>query len=217
MVDNLTFVDVMRGVRRRLRRRAAIPFARPEPLDSRDLRQLLRQGVATMGGGSYAYPDIHRHDLTTQLHIGRYTSISRGVTLVLGGEHRPDWATTSPLRILYGEPGAGTDGTPHSRGDIVIGNDVWIATNATILSGVTIGDGAVVGAGALVLRDVAPYAVAAGNPARVLRHRFDDPTIARLLALRWWDWTDDAVRRAIPDLCSPDIQAFLDRYAPEGD
>lgn len=217
LLRGVTLRDLSRALARRLRPRAAVPFSPPDPRHSRDLLQLLRSGVATMGEGSYAYPEVHRHDVTTQLHIGRYTSISRGVTFVLGGEHRPDWVTTSPLRILYGDQRAGQDGTPLSRGDIVIGNDVWIATNATITSGVCIGDGAVVGAGAMVVRDVPPYAIVAGNPARVLRMRFAEEQIAQLLELRWWEWPEDEVRGAIAELCQPNIDAFLRRYGATDD
>ena len=166
-----------------------------------------------MGVGTYAYPDVHRHDDRTRLDIGKYTSISRGVTIVLGGEHRPDWVTTSPLRIMAGDPAAGKDGTPLSRGDVRIGNDVWVATNAMILSGVTIGDGAVVGAASLVLDDVPPYTIVAGAPAKPIRERFNPDVIAALRAVAWWDWSEAEVAVAIPLLCQADINAFLQRYA----
>jgi hypothetical protein len=96
-----------------------------------------------------------------------------------------------------------------SRGDIVIGSDVWIGLNVFIGSGVTIGDGAVIGAHAVVTRDVPPYAVAGGNPARVIRYRFSETQIEALLAIRWWDWSDEVVDRYLPLITSPDIDAFI--------
>jgi hypothetical protein len=97
----------------------------------------------------------------------------------------------------------------NTRGDVVIGNDVWIGINAFIGSGLTIGDGAVIGAHAVVTRDVPPYAVAGGNPARVIRHRFAEAQIEALLAIRWWDWPDQVVDRYLPLIMSPDIDAFI--------
>ena len=84
-----------------------------------------------------------------------------------------------------------------TRGDVIIGNDVWIGYGATILSGVSIGDGAAIGACSLVVKDVPPYAIVAGNPAQVIRYRFDEETIHKLLKIRWWDWPDQRVRENI--------------------
>jgi hypothetical protein len=94
-------------------------------------------------------------------------------------------------------PGAFEDGMPASRGPIIIGNDVWIGRNAMILSGVTVGNGAVVGAEAVVTRDVRPYAVVAGNPAREVRRRFTDEQVDALQELRWWDWPDSGIRDVV--------------------
>ena len=132
------------------------------------------------------------------------------VVMIPAGNHRVDWVTTYPLRVMLGMDGAGADGHPASRGDIVVGNDVWIGFGATILSGVTIGDGAVVGARAVVARDVRPYAVVVGNPAREIRRRFDDATVERLLTLRWWEWPLEEIRRRVPLLCDQDVQRLLD-------
>lgn len=85
-----------------------------------------------------------------------------------------------------------------NKGDIVIGNDVWIGYQAVILAGVTVGDGAITGSRAVVTRDVPPYTIVGGVPAKPIRKRFDEDTIARLQALRWWDWDQETIRRAIP-------------------
>jgi hypothetical protein len=117
--------------------------------------------------------------------------------LFVFGEHRTDLVSTYPLRTLLTPDGRNHDAT--EKGEIAIGSDVWIGTRAMILSGVTIGHGAVVAAGAVVTRDVPPYAIVAGVPARVLRYRFDADTIERLLAIAWWEWPDERVRERMAE------------------
>jgi hypothetical protein len=94
----------------------------------------------------------------------------------------------------------------------VLGHDVWIGHGAIVLPGRRIGTGAVIGAGAVVTRDVPPYAIAVGNPARVLRQRFAPAIAERLLTLAWWDWDHERLRVALPDFRLPEIEAFLDKY-----
>ncbi|QHL90112.1 antibiotic acetyltransferase [Sphingomonas changnyeongensis] len=161
--------------------------------------------------GPFSYGDLQlpAYPGDARLRMGAYCSVAAGVQVLLGGEHRPDWVTTYPFPAK--DPRfAAIPGHPRTKGDVVIGNDVWLGREAMILSGVTIGDGAVVGARALVTRDVPPYAIVAGNPGVVVRKRFDDATIARLLALRWWDWPAERVARAVPMMLDRDIAAFLD-------
>ena len=95
---------------------------------------------------------------------------------------------------------------------VTIGHDVWVGHGAVILPGVTVGHGAVIGANAVVTRDVAPYMVVTGVPARVLRPRFDEAVAARLLALQWWDWPEERLFEAIPDMQALSIEAFLDKW-----
>lgn len=95
---------------------------------------------------------------------------------------------------------------------VAIGHDVWIGHGAVILPGRTIGTGAVIGAGTIVTRDVAPYAIVVGNPARVVRRRFPESVSERLQALAWWDWDHERLRRALPDFRGLPIEAFLDRH-----
>jgi len=145
------------------------------------------------------------------LRIGRYTSVAPSVTVFIGGNHRTDCVTTYPIQLLaefwpdIAVPAALSTG----KGDVEIGHDVWIGDNAIIMSGLSIGHGAVVGAGAVVTKDVAPYAIVAGNPAREIRRRFADGDIARLLAIDWWNWPDARVRSALPFLASGDLTAFF--------
>lgn len=183
----------------------------------KDISVLMRSGQATVGAHTYGNPAIHTfaHD-STRLTIGSYTSIARGVTIVLGGYHPMDRVTTFPLRIRLGMADAGTDGYPWSPGDVSIGSDVWIGTNATILSGVNIGHGAVVGAGAVVNRDVPPYAVVAGNPARVVRSRLPEELIQPMLEIAWWNWPEETVRNRAAQLSSPDVAGFVAAYLAAG-
>ena len=162
-----------------------------------------------IGRGSYGGLAVPLYGDDARLKIGNWCSIGAEVQVLFGGEHRPDWVASYPFNVL--QPGyEDIRGQPHSKGDVVIGHDVWIGRRATILSGVTIGDGAVIGAGAVVAKDVEPYWIVAGNPARPIRRRFPDDIVERLLRLRWWDWPEERVRRAVPLLQSPDIVSFLD-------
>jgi len=95
--------------------------------------------------------------------------------------------------------------TPRYKGDIVIGNDVWIGYGVTILSGVTIGDGAIVAANSCVVKDVPPYSIVGGVPAKVIKYRFDDETIGKLLKIRWWDWDEQKIRDSVKDMPNPKL------------
>jgi virginiamycin A acetyltransferase len=144
-----------------------------------------------------------------RLRVGNYCSIGREV-LFLFGEHRTDRVSTYPLRTLLTGSKQNLDAT--DKGEIVIGNDVWIGTRATVMSGVRIHDGAVVAAGALVTSDVPAYAIVAGVPARVLRFRFDESTIAALRSIEWWMWPDDVIVQRLPDFYD-DVQRFIAKYS----
>lgn len=164
-----------------------------------------------VGEHSYGKPSVMWWGEDVKLRIGKFCSIADHVSLFLGGNHRTDWVTTYPFSAfapLWPEA-AGIKGHPGTNGDIVIGNDVWLASGCTILSGVGIGDGAAIAARAVVTKDVPPYAIVAGNPAQIVRYRFDPQTIERLLRIRWWDWPNSRIRAAMPLMLSSDIGAFL--------
>ncbi len=167
-----------------------------------------------IGKGTYGMPRV-RSLGGASLKIGSYCSISKGVTIMLGGEHRTDWVTTYPFYAFW-ESAKHIASRPKTKGDVVIGSDVWIGIEAMILSGVRIGDGAVIGARSVVAHDVPPYAIAAGNPARVIRMRFPEDIVRRLLALRWWDWDVPTVERFLPLLVSNNVLQFLDTAEKEG-
>ena len=134
--------------------------------------------------------------------IGSFCSIAERVVILAGGNRRTDTAALFPLDV-----GRAYRGTGITR----IGNDVWIGTGATILGGREVGHGAIVAAGAVVASDVPPFALAAGNPARVVRHRFAPEVAERLLRIAWWDWPDETIAANIDAFYGP-IEAFVERF-----
>ena len=144
-----------------------------------------------------------------RLIIGKFCAIAKGIEFIMNGaNHRINAVTTYPFSIM----GHGWESTiptlddlPY-KGDTVVGNDVWIGQNVTVLPGVHIGDGAIVGANAVVTRDVPPYHIVGGNPARVIRPRFDEALIAYLLELRWWDWPAEKIFANLDVLTSADLE-----------
>lgn len=146
-----------------------------------------------------------------KLVIGSFCSIGSGAAFIMAGNqgHRRDWISTFPfywMPEIDAFEGARNGFEP--AGDTVIGNDVWIGTEAIVMPGVKIGHGAVIGTRALVTKDVEPYAIVGGNPSKTLRMRFVEADIARLLELRWWDWSDDELKAAMPLLTEGDISAL---------
>ena len=146
-----------------------------------------------------------------KLVIGSFCSIGSGAAFIMAGNrgHRSDWISTFPF---YWMPEIDAFGGARNgfepAGDTVIGNDVWIGTEAIVMPGVKIGHGAVIGTRALVTKDVEPYAIVGGNPSKTLRMRFVEADIARLLELRWWNWSDDELKSAMPLLTDGDISAL---------
>ena len=147
-----------------------------------------------------------------RLKIGKFCSIACGAKfLFTSGNHSMQSLSTYTFPIFYEEWGLDAKDIRSAwdnKGDITIGNDVWIGYEAVILSGVTIGDGAIVGARAVVTKDVPPYTIVAGVPAHPIRKRFDEEVIAKLQALRWWDWDEEKIKRCIPAIQSGDIDTL---------
>ncbi len=163
--------------------------------------------------GPHSYGAVHvvyqDGDPPTSVKIGDYCSIAKGVEFVVGGVHPTDWVSTYPFRSVNGLPGALEDGHPTSHGDIIVGNDVWIARNATILSGVHIGDGAVIATSAVVTRDVRPYSIVAGVPAREMSRRFTDQQVNDLLRIAWWTWPHEELLSIVHLLNDSDVDALI--------
>jgi virginiamycin A acetyltransferase len=174
--------------------------------------------------GEYTYADDPDgvHDFERQvlylfpfigdrLVIGRYCAIARGVKFIMNGaNHRLSGFSTYPFH-LFGRGWAGVTPLPEElpyKGDTVVGHDVWLGYEALVMPGVRIGHGAIVAAHAVVASDVPPYAIAGGNPARVLKMRFEAPTVERLLRIAWWDWDAARVTRHLEKIVGADIGAL---------
>lgn len=147
-----------------------------------------------------------------KLKIGKFCSIACGAKfLFTSANHTLRSLSTYPFPIFFEEWELDAKNICEAwdnKGDIVIGNDVWIGFEAVILSGVTIGDGAIIGTRAVVTKDVPPYTIVGGIPAKPIRKRFDDETIAQLEALNWWDWDEETIRNNISAIQSGDIAAL---------
>lgn len=202
-----------------LRRRLSSLLDRVRPaaesVEERRAR-LVEERTLTIGEHTYGCPQIvqHRGD-TAKVHIGDFCSLASGIEIFVGGNHRMDWVSTYPFRAMFRMEGAFQDGHPATKGDVVIGNDVWIARGTTILSGVKIGDGAVIGAQSLVVKDVPPYGIVGGNPAKLLRLRFEPEQVEALLRIEWWTWPLAKILDEVPALQSGDIDAFIERFDPK--
>lgn len=141
-----------------------------------------------------------------RLIIGKFCSIATDVRFLMnGGNHQVSTVSSYPFSIFGNGWEVAAPASWPNKGDTRVGNDVWIGYGATIMPGVTIGDGAVIGSLSVVTSDVPPYAIVGGNPARVIRHRFDDATVQRLLAIRWWEWDIDRITRKVRAIAGTDI------------
>ncbi len=154
----------------------------------------------TFGFGSY----VGANSVVKFTRLGKYCNLSWHLSI--GGSNHPMHSASLYTDSWWKRTfGVGPGLQPLSEEEYTeLGNDVWIGAKASILRGIKVGDGAVIGANALVLEDIPPYAVAVGTPARVIRYRFDEATVARLLAVRWWDWDVDTIRSAA-DLLRGDL------------
>lgn len=145
-----------------------------------------------------------------RLIIGKFCSIGAGARFIMnGGNHRLDWFANYPFPLFGHDWVNLREHKLHTKGDTVVGNDVWFGHGVTCMPGVHIGNGAIVGAGSLVTVDVPPYAVVGGNPARFIRYRFDEATIATLREIEWWNWPIDKITRNVAALCSVDLPSLL--------
>jgi acetyltransferase-like isoleucine patch superfamily enzyme len=174
-------------------------------------KNLLEVGKYTYGATSIQID--HYKGSESKVTIGSYCSIAKNVRIITGGIHPPDWVALFPFKVVWGLPGAFADGAPATNGPVTIEHDVWIGTGATILSGVTIGSGAIVMAGALVTKDVPPFSMAGGVPAKVIKKRFTEDQIEQLLKIKWWQWSEEKIKEAIPLLSANTINEFINKYA----
>lgn len=153
----------------------------------------------------FNYPDFG-----DSLIIGKFCSIAKGVTFIMGpANHRLDSVTTYPFNVFGGAWRANTkphiSELPH-KGDTIIGNDVWIGRESVIMPGVKIGDGAIIAAYSIVTKDIPPYTLAGGNPAKVIKNRFEEELILLLEKLKWWDLDPMLLVDILPLLCLNDLE-----------
>jgi acetyltransferase-like isoleucine patch superfamily enzyme len=163
--------------------------------------------------GKHTYGEVIIHGGSKDyIKIGDYCSIAGNLQLQCGGDHYMDFISTYPFPNIGKWTGYENWRPYKNRHDasITIGNDVWIGLDVMVRHGVTIGDGAVIGMRSLVINDIPPYAIAAGNPAKVLRYRFTPEQIESLLKIKWWNWSEEEINKAIPYM--DNIEEFIARY-----
>jgi virginiamycin A acetyltransferase len=147
----------------------------------------------------YHYPYANND----RLIIGKFCSIACGAKFLFNGaNHTLNSLSTYPFPVMASEWDLQVPVTDawDNKGDIVLGNDVWIGLEAVIMAGVTIGDGAIIGSRAVVTKDVEPYSIVGGVPAKLIRKRFTDEKIAELLDMKWWDWKEEEIRKRLPEI-----------------
>lgn len=166
----------------------------------------------SVGDFTYGIPCVlYDVGIDTSLNIGKYCSIAHNVTIYLGGNHRYDWNTTYPFNMFVSDFNHIT-GHPSTNGNVTIGNDVWIGSDVFIMSGVTIGDGCVIATGAIVTKDIPPYTIVGGVPAKLIKKRFDDTLIEQMNEMQWWDWDYEHIYNAIPYLQSNEYDKLYDYF-----
>ena len=143
--------------------------------------------------------------------IGNYSSFARGVLIIASGEHNYKSVSNYPFYAHYLDRGVEID--TFSKGEVVIGSDVWVGANSIILSGVIIGDGAVVAAGSVVVKDVQPYSIVGGVPAKLIKYRFCPETISRFLKIKWWNWSSEDIELFVDDFYLS-VDDFLQKHDP---
>jgi len=146
-----------------------------------------------------------------KLIIGKFCMIASDVKFIMNGaNHLTDTISTYPFAIFGNGWEKAMEGKTYpNKGDLIIGNDVWIGHNATIMAGVKIGDGAIIATNATVVKDVEPYSIVGGNPAKEIKKRFDDATIEKLLELQWWNWSIEKITANLHNLTSNTINSIL--------
>lgn len=167
--------------------------------------------VIKYGKGTYGQPQVLGFDKHSKIVVGKYCSIASGVVFFFEGKSRENRISTNSFKTLT------SLGIPYKllsrrKNKLTIGNDVWIGMNAFVYSGITIGDGAVVAAGAIVTENVPPYAIVGGNPAKIIRYRFTQETIQKLLEIAWWNWPEEKIKSAMPLILSNELNSFIKMY-----
>lgn len=165
-------------------------------------KDILKNYDYEIGCYTYGNPNVLDWKEGTTLKIGNFCSIAENVKIFLGGNHRIDWVSTYPFSVVedFHLDAKNIKGHTATKGNVIIGNDVWIGHSATILSGVTIGDGAVVAANSVITKNIGPYEIWAGNPAKLIKKRFSEEIIEKLIFEKWWYWPSEKIKKNIQNL-----------------
>lgn len=171
-----------------------------QPLERGEKSQIFCTGKHSYGHHRIALKSWNEG---AHLYIGSFCSIASGLTVFLGGNHRTDWSTTFPFGHIFNNefPNGtvnGKKGHPSSKGHVIIENDVWIGDSCTIMNGVRVGSGSVIAARSVVVKDVAPYTIVGGNPAKWIKDRFTRNITEQLLEIKWWEKSDEVINKIIP-------------------
>ncbi len=185
------------------------------------LKNIIKNPNIEVGDFTYYddFEDVHNFEKNVKylfdftgdkLIIGKFCMIASGVTFIMNGaNHLSDAFSTYPFAIFGHDWANAMEGKDYpTKSDTIIGNDVWIGYNATIMPGVKVGDGAIIATNSTVTKDVAPYAIVGGNPAREIKKRFSDEDIEKLLELQWWDWDVEKITRNVQALTGKDFDAI---------
>jgi chloramphenicol O-acetyltransferase type B len=155
----------------------------------------------------------NKNSANDKLIIGKYCSVATGVQFMMGGTHghNYNWIATHPLINIDGSSFPG-----HKwKGDTIIGNDVWLGAESLIMPGVKIADGAVIASRSVVTKNIGPYEIWGGNPAKLIKKRFSDTDIKKLQEIKWWDWDKETLKRNVSYLRSSDIEELWQKYLKE--
>ena len=174
--------------------------------------------------GRYTYSanniKIHFKNENSKLFIGNFCSIATNLNILLAGNHRLDLISTYPFGFINQNvfntfDGKGTSNCDTTKGNVVIGNDVWIGGDVTIMSGVKIGDGCIIAKNSHVVKSTEPYSIYGGNPAKFIRYKFSEEIITKLLKIKWWDFDEKILNENLPLLMDNDINKFIDKFYPK--
>lgn len=172
--------------------------------------------AVTLGPGSYlVQANLEYGNPRGHVLVGRYSSLAHRLLFKIGLNH--DYHEVSTYPFMEIRPHKSSEDINHkvdfNHYQVIIGNDVWIGCDVTIMGGVRIGNGAVIGAGAVVAKDIPPYAIAVGNPVRVIKYRFTEEIIQKLQRIKWWNWSPEKIQENLPLM--KDVPAFVDRFYQE--
>jgi acetyltransferase-like isoleucine patch superfamily enzyme len=183
-----------------------------------NLKEEIKKKLSVVGKWSYGNPKIYRYNWKNKIYVGNFCSIGPEVKIIIGGNHRTDWVTTSPLpdeSFNFDNTFANARKIKNfnlSKGDLFIKNDVWIGAFSIILSGITLGNGCVIAAGSVVTKDVKPYTIVGGVPAKFLRSRFNKKQSKFLNESRWWDLEDEKINFLSQYLLNKNVSEFIKKF-----